>query len=695
MLAVTYNGNTAYYDLNRSYNNSSLKRGTSAVVYKTPLKYVWMPVNYIIYLPIDGVKSVVSSYPRGTIRKTQNFFIRMFDGDLFESYQYYQGYLVFNTPKYLPGDTVKLKSFIVDKKGKAVNKILDVKLQGNDGKVFTLTSLEPYRKGAYEYQFFLHDSLNLKPDKYYMLSLSDKRQRGFITNSFKYEDYELSAIHLDVRTKAETQYHGSGFSIFLKGTDENNLNLMDARVQIYAKPRKTEKYFNECVFIPDTLFYIEKDLKPRGETEVEIPDVDFPQANFSYEINFRLLTSDNQTYTINKTIDYIYLKKGFEISLINDSLLFVYKENEAEISKAVEISAMDNFNNKTVILRTTTPCKVKLNPYYQQYIAKSDNVEDSFNISTQPSLIQCFSQRTADSLFIEVSNPRNLHFTYNIYRKNAEKERGSGDSLFIRNQAKSKENYFISLRYLWGGKTKEDTYRIPFYDKRLNIAVEQPSVVYPGQTVEMEIRVTDQAGIPVENVDLTAYSFTQKFGSETSSVPYLGKEYKNKNIINNFRIKNNNTYSTSLQLDYEYWRELAELDSIEYYKFLYPENKIYRYAYTPNDSISQFAPFVISEKGDIRPVHIIYVDSRPVYFSWSTNRRPYSFHINPGYHQLKLRLNNKTITVDSIYFPENKKLILSLQENIQHANVRIQKAKEELSAHEKKQFIPVYFPLQI
>ncbi|MEN8250609.1 MAG: hypothetical protein ABFS32_16875, partial [Bacteroidota bacterium] len=77
-LKVTHNGFTSYYNLSRQYNNSSLKRTTRKVVYGTPLKYIWMPVRYVIFLPIDGVKSIVRGWPQGTIQRTAWFFEKSF-----------------------------------------------------------------------------------------------------------------------------------------------------------------------------------------------------------------------------------------------------------------------------------------------------------------------------------------------------------------------------------------------------------------------------------------------------------------------------------------------------------------------------------------------------------------------------------------------------------------------------------------
>ena len=127
-------------------------------------------------------------------------------------------------------------------------------------------------------------------------------------------------------------------------------------------------------------------------------------------------------------------------------------------------------------------------------------------------------------------------------------------------------------------------------------------------------------------------------------------------VINNFHFEDFGFNTDNFDLDYKTWKLLAGLDSIEYYRFIYPGNSIYRFEYPANDSLTQFAPFVVSE-GEILPIHVIYVDNNPVYFSWSNHTQPYSFKVNSGYHQVKLRTSFKSITIDSLYFNRGKKMI--------------------------------------
>ncbi|MEL7588277.1 MAG: carboxypeptidase-like regulatory domain-containing protein [Prolixibacteraceae bacterium] len=700
LLKITNNGFTAYYNLARQYNNSFIKRGVQKVAYHTPAKYVWLPVRYAIHLPIDGVKSIVKGGPQGTIYGTKNFFVRLFrklaaafDDSYSDSYHKFErkhtGYMVFNKPKYQPGDTVKFKAFVVTLKGKPAGKPVDVVLQSS--KRIKLTQLAPYREGGYAWQFFLHDSLELQLDRRYAIRLELNDRKNLYTGYFRYEDYELSKNKLSLRLDETKQYRNEKIHLFVKGTDENDLNLMDARIEVLVSTKSVSKFFEAHVFVPDTLLFLEKKLEPTGETEIVLSDSIFPKANFLYDVNVRLLTSDNEAVSESRRVNYFYRSEEIKMDLTADSIRFSYAENGIGANKKATITANDNFGNQTPVFEGSLPARIKADPFFASYTVKSDSLTTTIYLSSQPSLLQCFSERTNDSVFVVADNPRKIPFSYTIFKRNNEKAAGYSDSLNFKDETRSAQTYFLSVRYLWGGKIQEENYQIPLIDKKLNISAKQPKIVFPGQKSRIEVSVTDITGRPVEGVDLTAFSLTKKFSYTPPQLPDPGKNRKNKNLVNNFHFEQFNPGTPALKLDYNAWKLLAGLDSIEYYRFIYPENAIYRFEYQTRDSLTQFAPFVVSD-GDLVPVHVIEVDHQPVYFSWSTHMRPYSFGIDSGYHQIRLRTSAKSITIDSLYVHPGKKLVFSLNENTPLKNVSIQKAKSELSAAEQQVFYRYIFP---
>lgn len=696
LLKVTHDGFTAYYDLSRQFNNSFIKRGVRKIAYETPVKYIWIPVTFVISIPIDGVKSIAKGWSLGSIYRTKKFFINSFkkisclldkqncDYNSGLKFRYkHSGYLVFNKPRYMPGDTVKFKAFVVNKKGKPIDKNVRVVLQTNR-KEIELTKLKPYCKGGYKYNFYLHDSLHLILDNSYTIRLKTAGQKEYMSNTFIYEEYELAKTKLSLRVDNNEHFRNGKIRLYAKGTDENDLNLLDARIEVLLTPNSIRKYFENRVFVPDTLLFLKKKLNTAGETEIVISDSTYRKINFDYTITAKLLTSDNEAFTKSQNITYYYESEKFKSELKSDSINFEYLKNGIPVHKMVKIFAVDNFHHKELAYNGLAPCSIKLNPYFSSYVIQSDSASEEIEIADETSLLQCYSERNKDSVYIVVDNPRKIPFMYSVYKDNHQQSSGYTDSLNFRRKSSARRDYFISIRYLWGGKVKEENYRIPFPDNMLKISVTQPKIVYPGQKSRIELLVTDSRGKPVKGVDLTAYSVTKKFDYHAPVLPNPGKNMKNKRLINHFKFEDFNLdFKTGLKLNYDAWKVLAGIDSIEYYKFIYPQNTIYRFDYATQDSITQFAPFVVS-KGEILPIHVVYADNKPVYFSWSANAQPYSFRIDSGYHQIKLRTTFSEIILDSIYFSKGKKLIFSLNENLAGKNIKTTKVGLRLSEAEKR-----------
>ncbi|PIQ21508.1 MAG: hypothetical protein COW65_08655, partial [Cytophagales bacterium CG18_big_fil_WC_8_21_14_2_50_42_9] len=123
-------------------------------------------------------------------------------------------------------------------------------------------------------------------------------------------------------------------------------------------------------------------------------------------------------------------------------------------------------------------------------------------------------------------------------------------------------------------------------------------------------------------------------------------------------IKEDEPVSGKKLMDWDYWGRRLGLDSIAYYNFLYPKNKMFTAVTFTRDSITQVSPFVV-DSGRVVPVHVVYLDEVPVYFSGTDVLPAYAFAADSGYHTVKLRTTNKLIILDSLYLPHKCKLIVS------------------------------------
>ena len=179
---------------------------------------------------------------------------------------------------------------------------------------------------------------------------------------------------------------------------------------------------------------------------------------------------------------------------------------------------------------------------------------------------------------------------------------------------------------------------------------------------------------------------------ENIVLKFKQNKHTSKELINNFYFNDfSQNHPNPRELNYTEWKKLAGLDSIEYYKYLYPADSVYSFSYYTPDSLTQFAPFVMHD-GQAETVHVIYADSKPLYFSWTNNPQPYSFKVDSGYHNIKLRTSDKHLILDSIYFEHGKKTIISLNKTIENEKVKSETAEPVLNSHEQNLLNKYLFP---
>jgi alpha-2-macroglobulin len=693
ILEVKYNGITSLFNLSKDYNLSTVRKFESILLIGTPLKYVWVPVKFIVAAPVITIKDLINGQSYSIGSDLVNYWPR----NGFRRYNYNghqkKGYFVFNKIKYMPGDTVKFKAFLVNNKGKPLKKELTLKIEKDWRNNINLGKISPLHPGNYNGKFVLADSFNLDLDRNYKLCLNKGKWSTYSYGLFRYEDYELKNLSVSVRPDSSAQMRGRRFRIHIHATDENNLNIQDGRIELTLISNEIIKQFDKNVFLRDTLFSKKLKLEQSGETLIAIPDSLFPHANFSYSLDVKVLRSDNEYKTFKDKIQFYDHNVDITFETHNDSIFFISKENGKLTVSCASISGIDRFGFSTVPRTVTLPLKEKINTSYQSYKIVTDGITKNIQIGDGLSLIQCEPVIENDSLIVKVINPRNLPFTWFLYQRNSLESKGYGTSFNFNKKVNHKTRYFLSLIYLWSGRTIGETYDLSGNMNDLNIKVDQPPLVYPGQKVRMGITVTDFRGRPVENVDLTALSYTSKFNSDPSGVYRFPDARKSKKLLNNFRIqdyvKKSDLEST---LDYRRWNRIFSLDTIEYYKFLHHKEDIRFYSYKPVDGLTQFAPYVVS-KGEPVRINVIYIDRVPVYFDWiRNNQQPYSFSIDSGFHFVEIRTPNKIFKIDSVYFKYGQKQIISINDLDEPSSFKVQKVKPSFDENEKYSIARYLFP---
>lgn len=589
------------------------------------------------------------------------------------------GFVVFNKPKYRPGDTVKLKAFILQRKSKlpVEDQKLIIRLkryEGEPGKIIGYTN--SYRKGGFDYQFKLKDSLEIRLDNDYLISLepfpkktpaADKKYPYpsyqlnpdvYIQGKFRYEDYELKTTRFNMRVDREDPSPGLPMAMYFKAIDENGLSVPDGRVNITLVASWVNDYNNTTVFVPDTLWQHQLQLDAVGETKLVLPDSIFRNTHINFMAHVTFLNSNNESQKIDRSLTWNYRDRILDAKIEQDSLKINYLTTGKSLPAKGWLSQINATGDTISNTAINLPAVMPVNHAISAYIIKVADLDKRIYSNMSQGNISMAGNRTADSLFIRVNNPLHLKFWYTMFAGNKIVEQGAATELNYGKPFKHSGAAYILINYVWGGMPQYNKQAIPYQDKNLDINVKQPISVYPGQQATVEVDVKDNNGRAVAGADITAYSFTRKFEKyEPPQLPYLGKGYPYK-PLNPFLVNKRLSVDGELKLNWQYWSKSMGLDSIKYYQFTHTEST-FQVAESVADSITQVAPFVV-KSGDIIPVHILYIDEEPVYFSQSQDMQHYSFIVSPGKHNFAFRTTNQWIVLDAVEVPKGKKLILSV-----------------------------------
>lgn len=589
------------------------------------------------------------------------------------------GYIVFNKPIYEPGDTVMFKAFILKgKRRKPLREALGVRLFNQNEKK-DLGKIEPFQPGSYNFKFFLHDSLKLKLDRSYRIELyrgSEVLQSGI----FRFEEYELKSISFNVRGDQEEHSRMRPQILYFKASDENGLNVMDGRVDLAIRSNSVDRFFAERVFVPDTLWRHTLTLDPLGETRLTLPDSIFPPADINYSVEARFLNSNNEDRRASVSFRFVNSQEDdlhFEVK--NDSLLIDFADGRKRAAN-YKISAINASGDTLETQKLRFPAAIKVNPYAEMYEVEGDTLFDWFDMSEVQPGIQVQAKRTADSLFVQVSNPRKIPFWFTVLQGTRIVDRGRAMELDYRRPFGGKQKTTFRYSYIWADEASERSVDVNFADKQLYLDISQPLSLSPGEKAEIAVKVTDAKGKAVQDADLTAYGFTSKFNYSGPLVPYLGKQAAPSR--KRPELEGCEGLSTqSVPLDWTRWGASLGLDSIAYFQFTHPVGQ-YRHREPSLDGLTQIAPFVV-EKGKIVPVEVLYINERPVYFSQAQQMQRYAFLVDPGAVKIQFRLKDRLVSVNEPSVAKGEKLVVSYNlDTLLNKSIRVTEAPEKLSDYE-------------
>ncbi len=570
----------------------------------------------------------------------------------------FYSYMLTDKNKYKPGETVRFKSYALTGSRRAMRQELEVWLD-TPGKYQRIGTLAPYNPGGYEGEIHLHDSLGLRLDNDYSVILRTKKGRSVAYSRIRYEDYVLYDNTLDVQVASKTHYYPDDNDITIKVTDANGMLALDVQARVEVRLRSVDRSFSPILRVPEVLMSQTISLDNGAPTVVTVPAGIMGDANGSYDVKVEVQTYDGQVMNWSGMVIYRHSACELDVTTRDSLVRFELLDTGRPVGARAEIRYTGSDESKTVTL-----------PYEEEFRQNIDGYEvrieeKDFRQTVPVSWIDLGlgldGEIEQDSFKVRMVNPMNLEVSWYLYRGNMLLEKGSGTRMeYSHRDIEHDQTYYAELFYFVGGN--QFAHRRTFAPKKeyLTVDTDLPDRIYPGQQVSATVEVTDNLGRPVKGVDITAMAYNNLLGYDIPDLDYYGPDPKVREQRSSYSI-GERSYQYTSGLDYKFWNPLVRLDTIPYYRFAYPGNRVFTTTLETPDGTTQFSPYVFSG-GVSRPVYVVEVNEVPVWFSWAEQPREYSFPIEhpDSTYEIMLRLDDRAIILKEMKFAAGVKTILSV-----------------------------------
>jgi hypothetical protein len=575
----------------------------------------------------------------------------------FRSRKYYRaaenGYVIFSQPKYKPGDTLRFKAYIINRKGKPLKKQLDLQLSYySKGQYFnrSLAKLSPVTPGAYIYDYVLGDSLDA--DLTYTLSFRDKKNNTLMSGRFKIEDYLLNEVATyALRSEKDRYYRKDTLLFFASAKDANGMALMDGKARLYLTVKNISGFYQQSVLVPDTLWQQEKALLVEGDTRFEVPVSILPDADIEIEATVEFRNSNNEIQEKEVSVNVIKNPLVLKAEQKDGYVQAEYFQNGIPVAAIGKLSYDDNS-----VRDIQFPFREKINPYIEEYsfriknegltLTASVEIKKTDNVYFNP-------VQYGDSAGFSLYNPLKAQVNYSLLYGNHVITSGSdtAENITWADRLPEKKIYTLVWNYIWGGKEYKGNNTVAVLSKILNTHIKGAENIYPGQTDTITISVADYKNKPAAGVNLTAVSYNNQFSKDIKvpEPPYRQRyKYRNRVLMDDYEMEAAELTSKKLLGDHRQWRSVFGLDTMLYYKFLFPEDGRMSSAKYTGDFVPQIAIHAV-QKGVPQEIYLLYINRELVWYNGVTDRSGYAFSVPPGYVQIAFRLKDKYIEIDSVY----------------------------------------------
>jgi alpha-2-macroglobulin len=600
----------------------------------------------------------------------------------------YNGFIAFSQPKYRPGDTLQIKAYVVDKKGRPIKKSITLKISTYHYANGYGTTLIPYEQltaptapGNFVWQIPVSDTFLI--DKSYTVELYDEKKQTQITENIYIEDYELDKTSYTLKSSSQnnTIKYGDKLSFLAQGTDANGNPVMDGTITLKATAYVSELYIRE-LFIPDTLWFHTQSLDPKGITTIAFPDSLLPNGVGSIYVNATFKNSNNELHESSLNLSFNMDAAKWLVTQSDSMHIAFLKNNAIEKGKLL----LQRYNQNNALMDETwieNPSTLAYDALVKQYkLSTTDFSQTHSFFPTSPAHVEVEARRNKDTVAIEVLNPKKLDVLLSVYQNDKLLEVIKlNDTAYYKNISNSYgKDYYAKVSYLWNGIENYNYSETLYAKNALTVAFQHQNEVQPGEKDTITIAINDAKGQPVEGVNITASAYNAQFNQDKyPDLPYLGKDKRKfpDNKEYNINEKQHN-YSFKLKAT-----DLARLDltNTYYYQMRFPNQaRVEKYIALPVNQ-SQVSVYV-HQNGKVRRYYYIQNQYQLLQHGWSDINEGAQL-LGPGYWSLKVRLSDQILTIDSVRVLTNHLTVVSINLDYQEGSLHTSKMKKKLRKQEK------------
>ncbi|MBI1222459.1 MAG: hypothetical protein GC180_07640 [Bacteroidetes bacterium] len=564
------------------------------------------------------------------------------------------GFILLNQSEFRHNDSLHVKAFLMDKKGRPYKKAVRVSIDLNQGRNRYHLDLPAtqYSPGSFGFDWKVPDSLHL--DEFYNLSLYAVHNKMIQkTINFKVTHYTFRNFTLSARLSKSYFLPGDSAFLILSAVDRNEIPIAGSKAEIRFNLESPGKLYTPYLSIPDSAFRHYLDtvvyLEPEKETWLRIPDALLASIDHGIRTRVKITMPNNDYQEFNLYCSGTNWKEDYGYTEDDKSVRLYYHINDRDtVSDSVNIHLIDRYFSENQIIATRLPYVIEDFSRYSAITVTDKNNRNIIRVTGNDFPISVSGKKTKDSLYLFVVNGEHYHLNWEIYYRGKRVQFGDSDTLAM--LLKGDDPVQVLYRYLNGSAMYFFQTSILPQTQTLRIVHTLPELAYPGQKISAEVQVFDFFDKPVKHANITGTSINMQMPViYPPNIPVFPKVHTKPISLYVISGPNESFPGHSGQANSEKAYRDYHLDRFLNYRAYYNPKGMDQEAFPSKDG-QCYLQVAVQENDNTEWPQEVWVDDTLRYILVNYMQQRPVLVVRPGLHHLFIRTEKYTIDLDSVRF---------------------------------------------